>query len=145
MEPVKFTFSATPPQNPRDARIVQAYDRLIDAHVIACTPTQALGKICQPGPAGEALSIVGATELALNAGHWVPSTIMSISRSGSGASVAEVRMSFEPSPLYRDFESTFDDIQSLSGRPGAESLRNGKTVHASYEHADDGWHLSSVD
>src|SRR5260370_41824582 len=66
MEPVKFTFSSAPPQAPGDMRIAQAYDRLIDAHVISCTPTQALGKICQPGPAGEALSLVGATELALH-------------------------------------------------------------------------------
>ncbi len=144
MEPVKFTFSATPPQGPGNPRIAQAYDRLIDAHVITCTATQALGKICQPGPAGEALSLVGATELALNAGHWVPSTIVSISRSGSGT-VAEVRMAFEPSPLYRDFESSFDDIQAWGGKPGAENLRNGKTVHATYQHTDDGWHLTGVD
>src|SRR5258708_13419252 len=51
MEPVKFTFSAALPQTPGNVRIAQAYDKLIDAHVIVCTPTQALGKICQPGPA----------------------------------------------------------------------------------------------
>jgi hypothetical protein len=145
MEAVKFTFNTTPPRPTDDARVVQAYARLIDAHVIECTATEALGKICQPGPAGEALSLVGTTELQLNAGRWVPSTITNISRSGGGNAVAEVHMSFEPSPLYRDFENSFDDIQSLGGKPGVENARNGKTVHATYQRSEDGWHLASVD
>jgi hypothetical protein len=145
MEAFKFTFNTTPPRPTGDAGVIQAYARLMDAHVIECTTTEALGKICQPGPAGEALSLVGTTELELNAGHWVPSTIANISRSGSGSAVAEVHMSFEASPLYRDFESSFDDIQSLGGKPGIENARNGKTVHATYQRSQDGWHLASVD
>jgi hypothetical protein len=145
IEAVKFTFNTTPPRPTDDAQAVQAYARLMDAHVIECTATEALGQMCHPGAAGEALSLAGATELDLNAGRWVPSTITNISRSGSGSAVAEVRMSFEPSPLYRDFESSFDDIQSFGGKPGIENARNGKTVHATYQRSEDGWHLASVD
>jgi hypothetical protein len=145
IEAVKFTFNTTPPRPTDDAQVVQAYARLMDAHVIECTANEALGKICHPGPAGEALSLVGTTELELNAGRWVPSAITNISRSGSASAVAEVHMSFEPSPLYRDFESSFDDIQSLGGKPGIENVRNGKTVHATYQRSEDGWHLASVD
>jgi hypothetical protein len=144
-EVVKFTFSASPPRTTDDPQITRAYDRLIDAHVIQCTSTQAMGKICQPGPAGEAIMLVGANDLSLNAGRWVPSTIVGISRSGSSSAVVEVRMSFEPSPLYRDFESTFEDIQPVAVKTGAESMRNGKTVHATYQRDEEGWHLASVD
>jgi hypothetical protein len=144
-EVVKFTFSASPPRTAADPRVTQAYDRLIDAHVIQCTSTEAMGKVCQPGPAGEAITLVGTTDFTLNAGRWVPSTIANISRSGSSSAVVEVRMSFEPSPLYRDFESTFDDIQPVAVKTGAENLRNGKTVHATYQRDEEGWHVISVD
>jgi hypothetical protein len=143
-EVVKFTFSASPPRTSDDPQVTRAYERLIQDHVIQCTSTQAMGRICQPGPAGEAITLVGATDLSLNAGRWVPSTIVNISRSGGSSAVVEVRMSFEPSPLFRDFESTFDDIQP-AGNKTTESFRNGKTVHATYQRDEDGWHVASLD
>jgi hypothetical protein len=143
-EVVKFTFSASPPRTANDPQITRAYERLIQDHVIQCTSTEAMGKICQPGPAGEAITLLGTTDLSLNAGRWVPSTIVGISRSGSSSAVVEVRMSFEPSPLYRDFESTFDDIQP-AGTKTTESLKNGKTVHATYQRDEEGWHVVSID
>src|SRR5260370_37014140 len=57
-EPVKLTFSASPPPNAGPS-VTDAYNALIDAHVIACTSTPAMGKICQPGPAGDALTQAG--------------------------------------------------------------------------------------
>lgn len=141
VEPLKLTFSAAPPRD-GDLRVQQAYDRLIDAHVIACSDTESMGRICQPGPAGEALTIENATELSIIAGRWVPAVILNISRSGDGSATAEVRMTFEPSPIYRDFESTFDDIQQAGGRPPVD--KNVKTVRAVYQRFDDGWHLDSV-
>src|SRR5271166_1059261 len=139
VEPVKLTFSASPPRN-GDLRIQQAYERLSDAHVIACSDTESMGKICQPGPAGEALTLENATELSIIAGRWVPAVISNISRSGESAT-AEVRMTFEPSPIYRDFESAFDDIQEAGGRSPVD--KNVKTVRAVYQRFDDGWHLDS--
>ena len=144
-EVVKFTFSASPPPTADDPRVTRAYDRLIDAHVIQCTSTSAMGKICQPGPAGEAITLVGATDLSLNAGRWVPLTIVNISRSGGSSAVVEVRMTFEPSPLFRDFESTFDDVQPAGNKTATESLKNGKTIHATYQRDEEGWHLASVE
>jgi len=144
-EVVKFTFSASPPRTADDPQITRAYERLVQDHVIQCTSTEAMGKICQPGPAGEAITLVGTTDLSLNAGRWVPSSVVSISRSGGSSAVVEIRMSFEPSPLYRDFESTFDDIQTVAVKTGSENLKNGKTVHATYQRDEEGWHLVSVD
>jgi hypothetical protein len=141
MEPVKLTISAAPPQN-GDLRTKQAYERLIDAHVIVCSDTQAIGKICEPGPTGEALSLEGSTELALVAGRWVPAVISNISRSGDGSATAEVRMTFEPSPTYRDFESAFDDIQQAGGHGPVD--KTVKLVRAVYQRLEDGWHLDSV-
>ena len=140
-EPVKLTFSASPPPN-ADSKIIDAYNRLVDAHVLTCTVT-AMGKICQPGPAGEALTQVGSAELALVAGRWVPAAITSISPGGSSAT-AEVRLRFESSPTYRDFESAFDAIQLWAGKSAIETNKEGKMVHAVFQRYEDGWHLDSL-
>ncbi len=145
-EPIKLVFSASPPIS-AEGRAVEAYDRLIDAHVLTCSATQAMGKICQPGPAGDVLTQEGTSELSLTAGRWVPATILSISRSGDSSAAAEVRMKFEPSPLYRDFETAFDQIQLGTGSSGAsvaDYKKEGKIVHAMYQRSDDGWRLESL-
>ena len=143
-DPISLTFSASPPAQ-GGANITDAYARLVDAHVITCTNTEAMGKICQPGPAGEsALTPVGSAELSLNAGRWVPSTITSISRSGGSTASAEVRMRFELSPLYRDFEDSFDAIQIWAGKSPIENKKEGKMAHAVFQRYEDGWHLESL-
>lgn len=141
MEPVKLTFSASPPEQGGPS-IQEAYDRLVDAHVIVC-PTTVMGKVCQPGSAGEALTQVGSSELAIVAGRWVPSAVTNISRSRGGAT-AEVRMTFEMTPLYRDFENDFDAIQLRSGRSPIDNKKEGRIAHAVFQHYEDGWHLESV-
>jgi len=142
-EPVKLTFSASPPAN-GDAAVTDAYARLIDAHVITCTTTAAMGKICQPGPAGDALTQVGSAELAVVAGRWVPAAITSFSPSVGSNTTADVRLRFEPSPLYRDFEDAFDAIQLWAGKSLIESKREGRIVRAVFQRYDDGWHLETL-
>jgi len=142
-EAVKLTFSASPPPGSLNPRVAQAYDQLIDAHILTCQNTEGLGKLCEPGPAGDAVVQVGTTELALVAGHWTPENVVSIARSGGGSATAEVRMRFEPSPLYRDFEAAFNQIQLASGR-ALETDNPNKTVHVSYQRYEDGWHLEGV-
>jgi hypothetical protein len=142
-EPVKLTFSASPPSNAGPS-MTEAYNQLIDAHVIACTTTPAMGKICQPGPTGDSLTQVGSAELAIVAGRWVPAAITSIARSVGSSATAEVRLRFEPSPLYRDFESAFDTIQLWGGKSPIESKKEGKVVRAVFQRYEDGWHLESL-
>lgn len=142
-DPVKLTFSAAPPVH-AGANVTDAYARLTDAHVINCTTTEAMGKICEPGPAGEDITPVGSAELSLNAGRWVPSTITSISRSVGSGATAEVRMRFELSPLYRDFEESFDTLQIWAGKSAIENKKEGKMAHAVFQRYEDGWHLESL-
>ena len=142
-DPVKLTFSASPPPDATPA-ISQAYDRLIDAHIITCTSTKGMGKICQPGPAGEAVSQAGSAELAVIAGRWVPSAIASISRSAGSSATAEVRMQFEMSELYREFEDAFDTIQIRAGKSLLDNKKEGKMAHAVFQRDEDGWHVESV-
>lgn len=143
-ETVKLTFSASPPAATASTRATQAYDQLVDAHVLNCQSTTTLGKLCQPGPAGDGVVQVGSTELALVAGHWTPENILNISRSAGNSATADVRMRFEPSPLYRDFEAAFDQIQLATGKQPIEANNQSKTVHASYQRYEDGWHLEVV-
>jgi hypothetical protein len=142
-ETVKLTFSASPPRSGEDAMVGKAYDRLVDAHVLTCA-TNDMGSICQPGPAGDAVTQAGAAELALTAGRWVPATITNIARAGENSATAEVHMVFEPSPLYREFQGAFDDIQMWGGHARMELRKEGKLMHAVYQRLDDGWHLDSV-
>jgi hypothetical protein len=142
-EPIRLTFSASPPEN-GGAAVTDAYNQLIDAHVITCTKTAGMGKICQPGPAGEAVTQVGAAELAVVAGRWVPASITSIAQSAGSSTTAEVRLTFELSPLYRDFESAFDAIQLYGGKSPIENKREGKMAHAVFQRYEDGWHLESL-
>lgn len=143
MDPVKLTFSASPPDDKGDPSVQDAYARLIDAHVITCTTT-VMGRVCQPGPAGEAVTQNGSAELAIVAGRWAPSAVTNISRSQGGGATAEVRMTFEMSPLYRDFETAFDAIQLWSGKSSIENKKEGRIAHAVFQHYDDGWHLESL-
>lgn len=143
-DPIKMAFSASPPSETADSRVRSAYDRLADAHVIKCTETRVIGTICEPGPAGEGLTQVGSAELALVAGRWAPSSIVRISKSGDDLATAEIRMAFEPSPLYRDFQAAFDQIQQAAGGTSIDYKREGKTVRAVYQRFEDGWHLESV-
>ena len=142
MEPVKLTFSASPPTNgSQEAK--DAYARLVDAHVITCNTTT-IGTLCQPGPAGDALTQVGAAELAVVAGRWVPATVTNFSHPQGTGVTADVHMTFELSPLYRDFEGAFDAIQIWAGKSAIESKKEGKIAHAVFQHYDDGWHLENI-
>ena len=143
-ETVKLTFGASPPRSGEQEMVARAYDRLADAHVLTCTATDALGKICQPGPAGDAVTQAGSDELALTAGRWVPATVSNIARAGENGATAEIHMVFEPSPLYREFQSAFDDIQMWGGHARMELRKEGKLMRAVYQRLDDGWHLDSV-
>jgi hypothetical protein len=69
---------------------------------------------------------------------------MSISRSGGNSATAEVRMRFEPSPLYRDFETAFEQIQLATGKQPIDTTNQNKTIQAMYQRYEDGWHLEGV-
>ena len=142
-EPVKLTFSASIPRG-NDIRLSEAYGQLIDAHVLACTENPAMGEICRPGPSGDAISQAGSADLTFAAGRWVPAAILRINRSGGGSALAEVRMTFEPTPMYRDFQAAFDQIQTLTGRE-VVTKGDGKVMRASFQRYEDGWHLDSID
>ena len=46
---VRTSISASPRFENQDPKVVQAYQRLIDAHVIQCQTTS-VGAVCEPGP-----------------------------------------------------------------------------------------------
>jgi hypothetical protein len=146
-EPVKITFSATPRITPAgDARIASAYQRLIEGHVIACDDTAALGMVCQPGPAGEELTQAGSTDLALVAGRWTPAVITHIARNGRSSATADIRMSFEPTSLFREFESELELIQNSVGtRLNLGDRKDGKMARATFQRYEDGWRLESLE
>jgi hypothetical protein len=120
--------------------VSEAYQRLIDEHVIVCNKKLEVGTFCEPGPAGDALVQEGVSQLSLVTGRFVPSTILAIRRTGRNSATADVRMSFEPSQIFQDFGDAFDQLQGL-GR----SFTQGKTVQATFQRDADGWHIEAVD
>jgi hypothetical protein len=145
IDPVKTTFSASPHFETQDAKVSLAYQRLQDAHVIACKNNAGVGTICEPGPAGDAITQTGVSDLSLVAGRWAPSAIIAIRRTGRGSAQADVRMLFEPSELFREFEDAFDQIQGPGAMVSLGSRKQGKMVRVSYQRYDDGWHVESIE
>jgi hypothetical protein len=145
MDPLKITISASPRFADSDPKIKQYYDQLIAGHVITCEANGLVGVLCQPGPAGQGVNQEGSTDLSVVVGRWAPAVITKINRAGRGAVTAELRLTFEPSPLYREYQDAFDAIQnSSSSRLSQVEQKEGKTAQASFVHAEDGWHVESI-
>jgi hypothetical protein len=145
-DPVRISFSASPHFENQDAGVSKAYQRLMDDHVIDCKKNQGTGTICEPGPAGDALTQDGVSELALVAGRWVPASILAIRRTGRNTAVADVRMSFEPSQIFQDFETAFETIQAAGQTLTLNAVRQqGKMVQVTFQRYADGWHVESVE
>ena len=143
-DPVRTSISASPRFENQDPKVVQAYQRLIDAHVIQCQTTS-VGAVCEPGPAGDTLTQNGVTDLSVVAGRWVPAAIVAIQRTGSNSASADVRMTFEPSTLFQEFEDAFDSIESPGSTLAAATRKQGKMVHVTFERYGDGWHVENVE
>ncbi len=143
-EPVRTSISASPRFDSQDTRVVRAYQRLMDAHVIECK-SSAVGTICEPGPAGETLAQNGVSELSVVAGRWVPAVIVAIQRTGRNSASADVRMTFEPTSLFQEFEDAFDSIESPGTVLAAATRKQGKMVHVTFERYDDGWHVENIE
>lgn len=144
-DPITISFSASPGIAQGDPKVREAYDRLVDGHVLICEPSAAVGVLCRPGPAGEGITSVASTDLSLVAGQWVPSVITKINRSARGTANAEARLSFEPSPLYREYQDAFDVLQSSAeAHVSMAQQKEGKSVLASFVRSEDGWHLDNL-
>jgi len=144
VEPLKTAISSSPRFDPEAPKIPGAYQKLMESHVLECSGNGS-GLMCSAGAAGEALTPEGAAELSLVAGQWAPTTILSIQRSGRNRATAEVQMSFEPTPLYHEFEAVLSDIQTPAAAQAMSETRLPKQMHATFARYDDGWHLESLD
>jgi hypothetical protein len=142
---VRTTFSATIPLQSTDPQLIWAYQKLVYGHIIECKTTTPVGTLCEPGPAGDALSQNGLTELSLVAGRWVPSAVLSIQRTGRNSAIGDVRMSFEASPLFREYQDSFDKISAPGFALTLSSRQQGKVVHVTFQRYEDGWHVENVE
>jgi hypothetical protein len=144
-DPVRTSFSASPHFETQDAKVTLAYQRLQDAHVIQCKTSAGVGTICEPGPAGDAITQSGVSDLSLVSGRWAPTAIVAIRRTGRGSAEADVRMLFEPSELFGEFEDAFDQIQGPGAMVALSSRKQGRMVRVRYQRYDDGWHVESIE
>jgi hypothetical protein len=143
-DPVRTSISASPRFENQDPKVVRAYQKLMDAHVIQCSSTS-VGAICEPGPAGDTITQNGVTDLSVVAGRWVPASIVAIRRTGRNSASADVRMNFEPSSLFQEFGDAFDSIESPGSMLAATGRKQGKMVHVVFERYDDGWHVENIE
>ena len=143
-DPVRTIISASPRLESQDPKAALAYQRLIDAHVIQCKSTS-VGSICEPGAAGDTLTQNGVTNLSVLAGRWVPAAIVAIQRTGRNSASADVRMTFEPTSLFQEFEDAFDSIESPGSTLAGAARKQGKMVRVTFERYDDGWHVENIE
>lgn len=144
-DPVRTSFTASPRSENQDPKITEAYKRLTDGHVIVCKQNTSVGTLCEPGPAGDMLSQQGVSELSFVAGRWAPAIILSMRRSGRNTTTAEVRMNFETSPLFQEYEDIFDLIQSPAASMALSTRKQGKVIHVTFKREEDGWHVDSLE
>ena len=143
-DPLRISFSASPQQDSQSPEVAQAYQRLIDDHVLQCKTSRDVLTLCEPGPAGDALTQDGVSELSFVAGRWVPDSIVALRRTGRNAAVADVRMAFQPSALFHDYEVVFNQIQSAGRGIEFDTRKQGKLVHVTFQRYAEGWHVESV-
>jgi|HubBroStandDraft_6_1064221.scaffolds.fasta_scaffold267164_2 hypothetical protein len=141
---ILLRFNASPPDRASSPVIAKAYDDLVENHILDCSDPSK-GNLCVPGPAGGPIKQDTATSLSLPAGHWAPSTLISLQRTGATTATAQVRMTFEPSNLYRGFETAFDALRISGSSRELEQKSEGKIMTATYRQYDDGWHLESLE
>jgi hypothetical protein len=141
---VVLRFSASPPDRASSPVVAKAYGELAENHILDCSDPSK-GNLCIPGPAGGAIRQDTATALSLAAGHWAPGSITSLQRTGSSTATGEVRMTFEPSTLYREFERAFDTLRTPNSSPDLDQKKDGKVMKANFQRLDDGWHLESLE
>ena len=75
----------------------------------------------------------------------MPASIVAIQRTGTDSASADVRMTFEPSTLFQEFEDAFDSIESPGSTLAAATRKQGKMVHVTFERYGDGWHVENVE
>lgn len=71
--------------------------------------------------------------------------IVAMRRLGRSSAQAEVRLTFEPSELFREFEDAFDHIQAPGVTLALGSGKQGKMARVQYQSYEDGWHVESVE
>ena len=144
-ETVRTSFSASPRFDNQDPMVTKAYRKLMDGHIVVCKTSGTVVTLCEPGPAGDALTQNGATDMSLTAGRWVPASIVAIRRTSRASASADVRMSFEPSPLFEEFEEAFELLQAPVAAVALGSRKQGKMVRVTFQRDDDGWHVENVE
>jgi len=141
---ILLRFNASPPDRASSPAVAKAYDDLVANHILDCTDPSK-GNLCVPGPAGGPITQDSATSLSLPAGHWTPSTIISLQRTSTTTATAQVRMTFEPSNLYREYETVFDALRVAGSSRELEQKSEGKIMTGTFRQYDDGWHLESLE
>jgi hypothetical protein len=54
-------------------------------------------------------------------------------------------MTFEPSPLYHDYQEAFDALRASGSSRELDQKGEGKIMTATFRRYDDGWHLESLE
>ena len=119
------------------------YQQLINARVITCGG----GPVCGLGPSGTGLQL-NFTTFSFAAGTLTPVDVTGVAQTGPNSASAEVRLAFQPSPLYAQYRNTFDHLtaeaQVMGGGPvQPQTQRN--AAEAVFQRYDDGWRLQSLD
>jgi hypothetical protein len=118
------------------------YQQLINARVITCGG----GPVCSPGPSGTGLEL-NFTTFSFSAGSLTAADVTGVAQTGPNSASAQVRLIFQPSPLYGQYRDVFDHLtaeaQVMGGGPVQPKTQRG-TAEAVFQRFDDGWRLQGI-
>jgi len=118
--------------------IDQAYKHLMNAGVLHC----------KVSPYIFSQETLECRENSLVAGNLVATAVTGVTKASDNTAVAEVRLSFQPTPFYARHSSEFDQLELTNTlMQPTEHVRNRaqRTVaQATFQLFDDGWRLQSI-
>jgi hypothetical protein len=119
-----------------------AYQQLVSAGVLRAEPL-VFGQVkYQAGPNNFG-GLVSQEHTEIIAGYLRPTAVTGIRQTGSDEAVAEVTLSFVPSPVYSQFQAAMDEVASDTFKEIFQRQKQPRETKATFRRYDNGWRLEN--
>jgi hypothetical protein len=120
------------------------YQQLIYADVITCSSAP----VCQPRRLAGGLQ-QEFSNFNFVAGSLIPAEVTGVTQTGPNSAMAQVRLTFQPSQLYAQYQNAFDHLtaeaQVMGGGGPVRPQTQRTTAEAVFQRYDDGWRIQTFD
>jgi hypothetical protein len=115
--------------------ITAAYHQLANAGVLHCKFTSLVSQ-----------ELIECDQGNLTVGYLVVTAVTGVSRTADNTAVADLRLSFQPTPFYSRYQSAFDQLELSTMQPqgNVRSRTQRSSAQATFQLFDNGWRLQGV-